>query len=176
MRPPVLARERRGDGGPSAHHVAEDAEEDQIADHDAQRAAHERVGATPVAARPDVTPYRAYGRADLDQYLPPEQDECARDVESVREERSVARVRPAFGIRAADGQDRLLRLARQQVSAARPAVRQQADAGRVPALDLGAVSGRGATHHAPGLLLDPAERRDVLVGAEQDAGLARAGL
>ena len=31
-------------------------------------------------------------------------------------------------------------------------------------------------HHRAALLLDPAERRDVLVGAEQDAGLAGAGL
>ena len=36
----------------------------------------------------------------------------------------------------------------------------------------------GAEHviSLPGLLLDPAERRDVVVGAEQDPGLARAGL
>src|SRR3990167_6534764 len=44
------------------------------------------------------------------------------------------------------------------------------------ALDLRAVGRSGAGHHDPPLLLDPAERRDVLVRAEEDSGLARAGL
>ena len=46
----------------------------------------------------------------------------------------------------------------------------------MPPLELGAVRRRRARHQRGGLLLDPPERRDVLVGAEQDPGLARAGL
>ena len=43
-------------------------------------------------------------------------------------------------------------------------------------LDLGAVGRRRAGHRRRGLLLDPAEGGDVLVRAEQDAGLRRARL
>ena len=46
----------------------------------------------------------------------------------------------------------------------------------VPALDLRAVRRRRAHHQAAVLLLDPAEGRDVLVGAHEDPGLAGTGL
>ena len=66
-------------------------------------------------------------------------------------------------------------LAREQVAAARAAVAQQ-PVTCMATLDLGAVGRRRAGHRRRGLLLDPAEGRDVLVRAEQDAGLRRAGL
>ena len=66
-------------------------------------------------------------------------------------------------------------LAREQVAAARAAVAQQPVTGVAP-LDLGAVGRRRAGHRRRRLLLDPAEGGDVLVRAEQDAGLRRAGL
>ena len=172
----VVARERRVDRGAPAHHVGQHAEDDQVADDHAHRAAHQRIDAAAMPARPHVAPGRARGRGQLEHDLPEEQDERARDVEAVGEERAVAGVRPFLGLGAADREDRLLGLAGEQVAAARPAVDEQADAGRVAPLDLRAVRRRRADHHAPALLLDPAERRDVLVGAEQDAGLAGAGL
>ena len=119
---------------------------------------------------------RAGRRDQLEHDLPEEQDERARDVEAVGEERAVAGVRLLLGLDPADGEDHLVGLAREQVAAARPAVDEQPDAGRVAALDLGAVAGRGAGDQRPRLLLDPAERRDVVVRAEQDPRLAGAGL
>ena len=110
----------------------------------------------------------------LEDDLPEEQHEHARDVEAVGEERAVAGVRLLLGLHPADREDHVVGLAREQVAAARAAVAQQADARRVAALDLGAVGRRRAGHQPPGLLLDPAERRDVLVRAEQDPGLAGA--
>ena len=44
----VVARERRIDRGPPAHHVGEDAEHDQVADDHAHRAAQERIDAAAV--------------------------------------------------------------------------------------------------------------------------------
>ena len=67
-------------------------------------------------------------------------------------------------------------VAREQVAAARAAVREQALAGREPALDLGAVGRPGAGDQPCRLLLDPAEGGDVVVRAEQDPRLARARL
>ena len=93
----------------------------------------------------------------------------ARDVEAVGEERAVAGVRLLLGADPAHGQQHVVGVAREQVAAARAAVREQAVAGRVPPLDLGAVVRVRADHQRPGLLLDPAERGDVLVRAEQDA-------
>ena len=112
----------------------------------------------------------------LEDDLPEEQDERARDVEAVGEERAVAGVRLLLGLDPADGEDHLLGLAREQVAAARAAVDEQPDAGRVPPLDLRAVGRRRARHQRARLLLDPAEGGDVLVRAEQDPCLARAGL
>ena len=55
----VVAREGRVDGRAAAHHVREDAVDDQVADDHAHRAAHERVDAAAVtsrAARRDGSP------------------------------------------------------------------------------------------------------------------------
>ena len=63
-------------------------------------------------------------------------------------------------------------LARKQVPATRAAVCEQADSRGAIALDPRAVvRGRASREHAA-FLVDPAERRDVLVRAEQDPGLA----
>ena len=116
------------------------------------------------------------GRGDLEPDLPADQHERSRDVEAVGEERPVARVGAPLGLRAADREDRLVGLAGEEVAAARAPVDQQAGAGGVVALDLRAVARRRARHQAPRPLLHPAEGRDVVVRAEQDAGLAGAGL
>jgi hypothetical protein len=129
-----------------------------------------------VAARPHVAPGRAGRRRQLERDLPEEEHERARDVEPVGQEGPVARVRALVGVDAADREDRLVGLARKQVAAAGAAADEQALAGRVPGLDLGAGGRRGASHEAPRLLLDPAEGRDVVVGAQEDPGLAGPGL
>ena len=129
-----------------------------------------------MAPRAHVAARRARGRRQLEHDLPEEEDERARDVEAVGQEGAVAGVRLALRLGAAHREDHLLGLAGEQVAAARPAVDEQPDPGRVAALDLGAVRRRRADHHEAALLLHPSERRDVLVGAEQDPGLAGARL
>ena len=126
--------------------------------------------------RLDVATDRPERGGPLEEDLPSEQDECARDVEPVGEERPIAGVRALLGLHAADREDDLLGLAREQVAAARAAVDEQADAGGSIGLDAGAVAGGRARREQAGLLVDPAERGDVVVGAEQDPRLARARL
>ena len=108
----------------------------------------------------------------LQDDLPHEQHQRARDVEAVGEKRAVAGVRLLLGLHPADRQDHWSASPGEQVAATRAPVDEQALPDGVAALDLGAVCGRRAAHHRAGLLLDPAERRDVVVGAEQDPGLA----
>ena len=172
----VVAREGGVDRGAPLHHVGEDAVDDQVADDDAERRPQERVDAAAVAARPDVAPLRPPGGRPLEHDLPEEEHEHRDDVEAVGEERPVAGIRALLGVHAADGQDHVVGLAREQVAAARAAVGEQALPGGVPALDLRAVRRPRAGDELRGLLLDPAEGRDVVVRAEQDPGLARAGL
>jgi hypothetical protein len=172
----VVARERCVDGGSATHHVGQHRLNDQIAHDDAHRGAHERVGAATVPARPDVATSFPEGGRPLEEHLPEEQDEDAHDVEAVGEERAVAGVRPFLRLDPADGEDHLVRLPREKVAAARAAVEQEALVARVPPLELRAVRRSRARHHRGRLLLDPPERGDVDVRAEQDARLARAGL
>ena len=127
-------------------------------------------------ARLHVAPDRSQRRGPLEHDLPEEQDERAGHVVAVREERPVARIGLLLRVHPADGEDHVVGLAGQEVSPARATVGQEADAGGEPFLDLRAVRGRRARHHPAGLLLDPAERRDVLVGAQQDPGLTGPGL
>ena len=172
----VVARERRVDGGPAAHHVGEHARDDQVPHEDAERASHQRVDAATVAARLHVPADRTQRRNPLEDDLPAEEDERAHRVFAVREERPVAGIGLLLRLHPADGEDHVLRLAGEEVSAARAAVDQQADAGAAAALDLRAVGRRGARHQRCGLLLHPAEGRDVLVRAQEDPRLARARL
>ena len=140
-------------------------------------AAHQRIDAAAVPARAHVAARRPQRRGHLEDDLPEEQHERARDVEAVGEERAVARVRALLGLGAADREDRLRRPrrragcrgSRRRRSAARCRSRGGARSRRSP-------SGEEQVIIRPRLLLDPAERGDVLVGAEQDPGLAGAGL
>ena len=168
----VVAREGRVDGGPPAHHVGEDARDDQIAHEDAEGRSHERVDAAPVAARAHVAALRAQRCRPLEDDFPAEEDERPRRVLAVGQERPVARVRLLLSLHAADGEDHVLGLAGEEVAAAGAAVHEQADAGGAPPLDLGTIRRRRAGHHRRGLLLHPAEGRDVLVRAQQDPRLA----
>ena len=161
----VVARERRVDGRPPAHHVRDHAEDDQVADDHAHRRPHERVDAAAMAAGPDVAPRAPDRRRPLEDHLVEEEDEHPGDVEPVREEGAVAGIRALLLGEPADGQDQMVGLAREQVAAAGAAVAQQPDARRAARLDLGAVVRPRARHRPPALLLDPAEGGDVLVRA-----------
>src|SRR5207247_10025011 len=108
----------------------------------------------------------------LEDHLPGEEDQEARDIEPVRKERAVARICPLLVADPADGQDQVLRFTGQKVPATRTPTPQQAHARRVATLDLGTVVRLGAGHGSPGLLFDPAKGRYVLVRAQEDAGLA----
>ena len=129
-----------------------------------------------MTARLNITSNRAQRRRVLEVDLPEREREHARDVRAVGEERAVAGVRALLRVHPADREDHVVGLAREEVATARAAVDQQAAARRVAALDLGAVRGAGACDELPALLLDPAERGNVLVRAEQDPGLRCAGL
>ena len=129
-----------------------------------------------MATGADVATGGAERCGDLEADLEQKQHEGARDVEAVGQERPVARVGLLLGLGAADRQDRLVGLAGEQVAAARAAVGEQPDPAGEAALDLRAVGRRRARDHTPRRLLDPAEGGDVVVGAEQDARLARPGL
>ena len=128
-----------------------------------------------MTARADVSAVRAQRSDPLEDHLPEEEDERARDVVRVGEERTVAGVRPLLRLDPADGEDHVVGLAREEVPAARAAVAQQS-VPRVPPLDLLAVAGAEHVIKHAALLLDPAERGDVLVRAEQDPRLARSRL
>ena len=167
----VVAGERRVDGGPAAHHVGEHARDDQVAHEDAQRASHQRVDAAAVPARPHVAADGARGGDPLEHDFEPEQHERARDVVAVGEERPVPGVGLLLLLHPADGEDHVLRLPGEEVAAARAAVDEQADAGRVAAFDLRAIRRCRARHQRAGLLLDPPEGGDVLVGPQQDPRL-----
>ena len=67
-------------------------------------------------------------RGPLEEDLPAEEHQHARDVEAVREEGAVAGVRLLLRAHPADREDHLVGLAREQVAAARAAVDEQADA------------------------------------------------
>ena len=171
----VVAREGRVDRGPPFHHVLEHAVDDQVANEDAERRAHERVVPTAMAAWAHIATLRSARRCDLEDHLPEEEDEQAGHVEAVGEEAPVAGIRLLLRLQPADRQDHVVRLSRQEIAAARAPVDEQPVAG-VAALDLLAVRRRRAGHHRRRLLLDPPERGNVVVRAEQDARLRRAGL
>ena len=141
----VVTRERRVDRRPPSHHVGEDAVHDQVAHDDAHCGAHERVDAAAVPARPNVAPPLARRGRPLEDHLPAEEDEHARHVEAVREERLVARVRTALGLDPADRQDHLVGAAGEQVPTARAAADEQSDTARMPPLELGAVAAARST-------------------------------
>ena len=169
----VVAGERGVDRGAAAHHVGEDAGDDQVADEDAERATHQRVDPAAVAARLHVTANRTKRGRPFQDHLPAEQHQGAGGVVAVGEEGAVAGVRLLLRLHPADGEDHLVRLAGEEVAAAGAAVDEQTDPGAEPPLELGAVRRRRAGHHRRRLLLHPAERGDVLVRPQQDPRLAR---
>ncbi len=172
----VVAREGRVDRRSAPHEVGEHARDDQVADEHAESPSHQGVDAAAVAARPDVAADRAQRRRPLEEQLPHEEDERARDVVAVGEKRPVAGVRLLLGLHPADGEDHLVRLAGEEVAAAGAPVDEEPDPGRVPPLDLLAVGRCRARHQPRRLLLHPAECGDVLVRPEEDPRLARARL
>ena len=171
----VVARERRVDRRPALHQVGKDAEHDEVADDHAHRASHERVDPAPMSPGMDVAPDRAQRGDPLEDHLPEEEDERTRDVVPVREEGAIAGVRALLRLHSAHREDDVVGLAGEQVPAACAPVAEEPVA-RVAALDLLAVSRCRARHEDASLLLDPAEGGDVLVRAQQDAGLAGARL
>jgi len=124
----VVARERRIDGRSPAHHVGEHAGGDQLAHEDAEGSSHQRVDAASVAARLHVAADRPGCRGPLEDHLPHEQDERARDVVAVGEERAIAGIGPLLGVHPADREDHVLGVTGQQVAPAGAAAGQQADA------------------------------------------------
>ena len=125
----VVARERRVDGGPPAHDVRDHGLDDQVAHDDAHRGPEERVDASRCPRQGTSRRFARSAALHL-RITPPEEHEHARDVETVREERPVARIGPLLRLDPAHGEDQA-RPARTAVAAARAAVEQQALVGRV---------------------------------------------
>ncbi len=98
---------------------------------------------------PDIAADAAHGRGPLQADLVQEQHERARDVEAVGEEGPVPGVGLLLRGQAADGEDDLVGVAREQVAAAAAAVGEEPAPGGVPLLDDRAVGGRRARHHPP---------------------------
>src|SRR4029450_11618300 len=94
----------------------------------------------PVPLRPNVPAPLARRRDDLENDLPDDEDERARDVEPVREEPAIPRIPLLLRTHAARRQEHVVRLAREQVPPTRSPVTQEAVA-RAPPLDLRAVVG-----------------------------------
>ena len=149
---------------------------DQVAHEDAERRPHQGVDAASVAARPHVTADGTKGRGPLENHLPQEQHEGARHVVAVGEECPIAWIGLLLRLHPADREDHVVRLAGEKVSAAGAAIDQKADARRAAPLDLGAVRRCRARHQRRGLLLHPAEGRDVVVRSQQDPRLTGARL
>ena len=161
----VVAGERRVDRGHAAEHVLQDREHDEVAHEDAHPGAQQRIDAAAVAARAHVAPALARRGDQLEHDLPEHEHERAGDVRAVGEERAVAGVGALLVGDAAGGEERRVGLAGQQVAAARPAVRRAARRRRARALDRRAVVRVRAGDHPARRLVDPAERRDVVVVA-----------
>ncbi len=157
----VVARKGRVHGRAPPHHVGEDAEHDEVADDHAHCGSHQRIDAAAMPTRPHVAPPLAHRRDALEDDFPDELHERAVDVESVREEGAVARVRLLLGLDAAHGEDRLFGLAGEQVAAAAATVGQQPASVCQPTLDFGAVLGRRADLQGRAVLLDPAKRGNL---------------
>src|SRR3954454_5252506 len=92
---------------------------------DAEPGAQERIPPAPVPARAHVVAPLAPRAHELDDDLPGVEHDEPRDVRPVGQEGPVSRVRAASAGEPADGQQRRVGAARQQVAAARPAVRQE---------------------------------------------------
>ncbi len=112
----------------------------------------------------------------LEDDLPAEEDERAQRVFAVREERPITRIGLLLRLHPADGEDHVVCLAGEEVSAAGASVDQQPDSGAAPPLDLRTIGRSRARHQRCSLLLHPAERRDVLVRAKEDPRLTRTRL
>ena len=165
----VVARERRVHRGPAAHHVRHHAEHDEVADEHAQRRAQERVDAAAVAARPDVAAALARRGEQLEPDLPAEQRQRPRDVRAVGQEGPVAGVGALLLLHPADGEDHLVGLAGEEVAAARAAAREQPAPRRQSRARSRRSRPGSSRRRRARRLLHPAEGRDVVVGAEQDA-------
>ena len=129
-----------------------------------------------MAAGPYVPPLLALRGYELQDDLPEPEREDTGDVRAVGEERAVAGIGLLLLRDPAGREERGVGVAREQVAAAGAAVGEQSGAGGAVPFDRRAVVRVRAGEHPARALLDPAERRDVLVVPQQDPGLTGAGL
>jgi len=124
----------------------------------------------------DVTAALADRRRPLEHHLPEQKNDRGRHVVAIREERSVTRVAPELATHTSDRQDGGIGLAGEDVAAARATVAEDPDPARVSLLDLDNRIGPGDRLELSRLFLDPSERRQVSVRAQQDSRLRCSGL
>ena len=128
-----------------------------------------------MSTRPHVAPSLARGGPELEHDLAQEERDARVTLCPLRR-RPVAGIRSSLGLDAAHGEDHFLAPRPRGDSPGsflhrRAGPSRSCDGARSPCSHR-----RRAGHQLAGLLLDPAERRDVVVRAQQDPGLARAGL
>src|SRR3954453_23892391 len=114
--------------------------------------------------------------AHLDHDLHDHQQEDARNVVCVVVEAEVLVTAMALAVDLARGQHPVARVAGEKIAAARALRMEQSLAAGELLLELRDVLQRRTAHDAPLRAVPPAEGDDALVVAEQDPGLARAGL
>ena len=172
----VVAGEGRVDGGDAAEHVLQHREDDEVADEHAHPRAQQRIGPATMAAGPYVPPLLALRGYELQDDLPEPEREDTGDVRAVGEERAVAGIGLLLLRDPAGREERGVGVAGEQIAAAGAAVGEQSGAGGAVPFDRRAVVRVRAGEHPARALLDPPERRDVLVVPQQDPGLTGAGL
>ena len=145
----------------------------QIAQQHVGDRAQEDVRAAAVDPRDQVAPALPPGLVQLLDHLADAEHQPAGGALRAGEEPDVARGCGSVGSAARlNTSHRARGVAGPVVADADPAVGEQSAAGRHPRLDLGGVAGPVRDHHPAGLLLVPAERRDLPGAAVQDARLA----
>lgn len=179
----VVGHEVGVDGGAAGEHVAHDGGDDDVPFDDGREGADEGIEAAALDPGALLGEAAAGRLADLAADLGDEGHRGADGVGRVGEVGEVARAGTVLAAAAAngDGQDEGLFVgaAAEQVAAAGAVEREEtAVAGELdgPALEFGRAGRAVADHHLAGVLLEPAERGDVVVGAVQDAELAGARL
>ena len=176
----VVARERGVDRRPARVDVTDDRRHRQVALHDDHERAQQRVHEPAMTARPDVQAVLLRRRPQLLRDVGDHQHEGADERERVREVGEVAGAGPlGVALLLAQRRDRergVRRVARVHVRAAGAVRVQEALAGRQSRLDRQDVLRSRGRDRAAELLVPPAEGGDVLVRAEEKAGLRGPGL
>jgi hypothetical protein len=175
----VVGQERRVDHRAPGEHVGGDRRDLQVELDDGRVRAHQRVLPVALDPRTDVAADLLDRREALDEELPDHAQQRPGDAVWAGEVGEVVLPEPALAVAVEHGAHRQHAVRRVAGEDVRPAgavgVEQAAPVGAA-ALDLGRVARMVGDDRTAGVLLPPAERGHVVVGAVQQARLAGTGL